>query len=552
MRILQSLVAFGLVALVAGCGGGSQGVAPPLGSSPDAAGPAGTLKFTITVPKKVNPKTKSYVSPGSKGLVINFVLGSKKSTQTFTLEKGAKGCSSQAGGLVCTISISLAPGHYASTMMVYDQPTSSGFLLSAQLSGLTYIINAGKTTTIRPTLEGNIASLKFAKFPHGCIGSSGNTAFEVQASDFDGYKIAGTYLQQIALSDSDTSGNTTLAVSGPDNPPPNELLSSFDTPSVAWNGQPLTGGSATITATAGTSMYQTASATLWAGPGDVIFNYNGGRSNHGRPQYQTVSPCANSSVTAWLWGAAGGHALGSGASYGGLVVATIPVTTGQRLEIVVGGVGGSTGNYSQQTGGVGGYNGGGIGSGCLPNSSCSGVGGGGGGGTDVRQGGSGLQSRVIVAGGGGGGAYYGGGGGGGGLSGAAGNTQGNYCVLSQPLTAGGGGTQSSGGAGPGSSSGSFGVGALAGPYCWITTSGDHTFSWGSGGGGGGWYGGGGGNYGGPGGGGSGYAEPSATNVFMQTSFNSGQGIAEICWPLSSDCKVTLHKLHGMIRKPRRH
>lgn len=44
-----------------------------------------------------------------------------------------------------------------------------------------------------------------------------------------------------------------------------------------------------------------------------------------------------------------------------------------------------------------------------------------------------------------------------------------------------------------------------------------------------------------GGGGSGYTEPSASGVFTETAFNSGPGIAEICWPLPTNCKVHLPK-----------
>lgn len=219
MWSLRPFVALSALLLVAGCASRMQAVTPPLTEAP-AAGKKGTLTFTITVPKKVNPETKSYVSPASKGLWMAFDVGSKQSVQTSALEKGAKGCAAKGNSLICTITVSLAVGKYQSEIKVYDQPPQGGgfgsgaHILSAQLSGLKYTIVAGKTEKIDPKLEGNIASLAIPNFPQGCITSSGPTAFEVAGSDDDGYTIAGTYLHSIVLSDSDTSGHTTLGVSG--------------------------------------------------------------------------------------------------------------------------------------------------------------------------------------------------------------------------------------------------------------------------------------------------------------------------------------------------
>ena len=476
---------------------------------------------------------------------MSFVLGAKQTVQTFTLEKGAEGCAPKGSNLACTITVSLPAGRYVSTVYVYDQaPVDGGFESGAHVlseiccEGLGYTIKSGKTTTILPKVEGNDVSLAIANLPQGCITNSfGPTAFTVSAFDADGYTIAGTYEEFIVLSDSDKSGDTTIATSGPDNPPPDELLSSFDTSTIAWNGDELAGGTATITALITTQ--QSASATLWAGPGDVVFNYTGS------PQYQTVSPCANSSVTVWLWGAAGGSASydnygTADGGYGGLVIATIPATTGQQFEVIVGGVG-SQGQVNGS--GTGGYNGGGSGqpypSGCIGGTCVSG--GGGGGATDIRQGGTALSNRVLVAGGGGGAnalSTISVGGSGGGLTGGSGGPSGSsYCLTYYPIVPGGGGTQTAGGYGAYGNSGTFGSG---GPGVGDCEPGFIGF--GSGGGGGGWYGGGGGYSGGGGGGGSGYAESSATKVLMDTGFNSGPGIAEICWPQSSNCKVTAIKL----------
>src|SRR5713226_3012247 len=83
---------------------------------------------------------------------------------------------------------------------------------------------------------------------------------------------------------------------------------------------------------------------------------------------------------------------------GGRVQTTLAVTPGETLVIYVGGRGGDL--IGPNTGGPGGFNGGGTGG--IDNVDFNGPAGGGGGASDVRQGGADLAHRVVVAGGGGG------------------------------------------------------------------------------------------------------------------------------------------------------
>jgi large repetitive protein len=239
-------------------------------------------------------------------------------------------------------------------------------------------------------------------------------------------------------------------------------------------------------------------------------------------------------------GASGPSQGGSSCSFtggnGGIVKATISVSSGETLAIFVGGEG--TGDTSKcDPGYVGGFNGGGNGASekyCLNGT-------GGGGASDVRQGGDELGNRVIVAGGGGGGAIAksafdaGDGGDGGGNIGAKGTgvpgPGGSYGGM--------GGTQHRGGKGgaPGlpSMSGEKGHGGKLG----VGGAGGNGQSAGcGGGGGGGYYGGGGGGGsdgasaagGGGGGGGSSYIEPGATNTKNQRgAAPPGNGLIVISW-----------------------
>jgi hypothetical protein len=215
-------------------------------------------------------------------------------------------------------------------------------------------------------------------------------------------------------------------------------------------------------------------------------------------------PMGVTRVTIQATGAQGGN----GGGRGGVVTATIAVTSGETLTVAVGGEGDWFGPAGANGGGVGGFRAG---------DSYLGVGGGGGGASDVRQGGVALENRVVVAAGGGGG--MGGnlgihGGDGGGLVGQPG--------LGTPGWFGGGASQSEGGAGGAvatipncaGQSGALGVGGNG--AFWIGQP-SLCANYGGGAGGGGYYGGGGAGAsgsdgGGGGGGGSSYAAPAAIDV----------------------------------------
>jgi hypothetical protein len=250
--------------------------------------------------------------------------------------------------------------------------------------------------------------------------------------------------------------------------------------------------------------------------------------------------------------AIGGEGGGKPVGHPGRVSAILPVTSGERLAIYVGG----NGTFK-----AGGFNGGGK----PGNDGFGGANGyGGGGASDLRAGGDALKDRILVSGGGGGqggfdgsGEYapYGVGGKGGGLVGGAGGSgypRSYYstCGVDEAGCGGGGGSQTAGGSGGkggeficygnNGSAGTLGVGG-AGAMVGTTSSG-HSYECAGlgGGGGGGYYGGGGGgggggyNYydggGGGGGGGSSYVEPSALNAHLLQGFKQvPYGLIVISW-----------------------
>jgi uncharacterized protein YjdB len=212
-------------------------------------------------------------------------------------------------------------------------------------------------------------------------------------------------------------------------------------------------------------------------------------------------------------GGMGGGSLGSTTTggLGGNVVCSLAVSSGQVINVYVGGQGT---NYNGSTS-AGGANGGGNG---YYN------GGGGGGASDIRVGGTALANRVIVAGGGGGGGYLcGGGNDKGGNAGGSTGANGSYCNSYYSGYCGSGASATSGGSGAtgGGGTGGLGFGGNSASNCCS----------GQGGGGGGYYGGGGGaNYGGGGGGSSYILGAGVSNATSTGAFRSGGGVVTICAP----------------------
>lgn len=260
-------------------------------------------------------------------------------------------------------------------------------------------------------------------------------------------------------------------------------------------------------------------AALAASPAQAVvqtYAYTGG------PQIYVVPPDVTS-ISVTLSGAQGDSPSGGGTGgLGGSVSATISVTPGEVLQVMVGG-----------SGAVGGFNGGGTT--------------GGGGASDIRRPAFSTSSscaynltcttsqRIIVAGGGGSGAWYsdGQGGTGGGTGGNGGEIPTAGTASGTGATAGGAATSSAGGsAGTGGGSGAgLGTGAVGG----FGSGG--ALGWkpganGGGGGGGYWGGGGGGSstYAGAGGGGGGSSwagGSGVTGASFSDANRSGSGVITI-------------------------
>ncbi len=235
---------------------------------------------------------------------------------------------------------------------------------------------------------------------------------------------------------------------------------------------------------------------------------------------------------------------------GARVQATVPVTSGQTLAVLVGGAG-------VRGFGAGGFNGGGTGS--NGEGDVATLSSGGGGASDLRVAPFGLGQRLVVAGGGGGGGGNGEGAGpgsSGGPAGGRGGVSGGSGMVGSDLSGSViGGQPGAGGAGQGGAGGNAGTpGGSAGEAGSLGqggNAGSGSFVGGDGGGGGGGHVGGGGGGGGGsaagegaggggGGGGSSFVEPLATSESVTNGVQSGNGLIAISYgvPVARAASVT--------------
>jgi uncharacterized repeat protein (TIGR01451 family) len=241
--------------------------------------------------------------------------------------------------------------------------------------------------------------------------------------------------------------------------------------------------------------------------------------------YSWTVPPGVTQVEVTASGAIGGPAASGSCSpgAGGHVEATVPVTPGEELRLMVGGAGGSASGGTPGAAGVnGGAKGGRAGAG-VPSG-----GGGGGGWSGVSRG---TDPLVVAAGGGGCGA----GGGNGGDDeepGSDGSSPSHFMPQG-----GGAGTQTGPGAG-GVSDDGFDAGNDGAPFVGGAGFGADSDEGGGGGGGGGFFGGGGGGgfqlnglTAGGGGGGSDFVVPSATGVTVAHGTNIGGGAVAVTYDL---------------------
>ena len=238
-----------------------------------------TLTILVSIPRHTTPGPR-YISAASKGMTL-AIKGPQKLRETLGLTHASDPhCTGANHVTICTFRLQLSTGSYTANIALFDQPPVQKHIpTTAKLLSIAddvpFTVKSGKVNRVKlRALAGVVASLAISGVPSGTVGTAfaSPQSFTVTAKDADGDVIVGSYDHPVTLSDSDTTGATTIATSGSDHPPKGELLSSSDIAALTYSGLAI--APATLTASASGATNGTAAF----GPVSYLYIANGADS----------------------------------------------------------------------------------------------------------------------------------------------------------------------------------------------------------------------------------------------------------------------------------
>ncbi|MBV8720521.1 MAG: hypothetical protein JO277_00125, partial [Candidatus Eremiobacteraeota bacterium] len=267
---MRKAIAFISLFLMAACSSQTHGVLPPnnrgyIPSLPKGVSNTvrrhGTLRLSFVIPRATR-KHARYVSASTKGLKFEFI-GAGPVNEAVSVGPKSPGCKSSRRATTCTFVFDLLSGRYRGSIYAYDRsPVGGKFVKGSRvLSEATNVPFkiVGGVNHVGFTLDGVVASLKVTNLPMATLGTAFLAQpFTVTAMDRDGNVVMGTYENPVTLSDSDSSGVTSIASRGSDGPPPETLLSSSDRATLSYTGTvpvSVTIGASAMRATAGSANF---------------------------------------------------------------------------------------------------------------------------------------------------------------------------------------------------------------------------------------------------------------------------------------------------------
>jgi virginiamycin B lyase len=215
-----------LAITVAACGGGGGSAPAPVvvpGAATPTAAPvagsvgAGALSFTILIPNKTSTsagRTPAFTSPSTASVAI-ALAGSSTPLATANLSAASPGCAPATGGTSCTVTTAAPAGNDTFVITTYDAANATGHLLST--ANVPAAISANSTTRIPLTLNGVVNSVSVLLGTSSVpAGAPAKIAVTVVAYDAQNNVIVGSgnFSPAVVLTDSDTSGVTSLSANG--------------------------------------------------------------------------------------------------------------------------------------------------------------------------------------------------------------------------------------------------------------------------------------------------------------------------------------------------
>jgi len=304
--------ALALAFAAAACSGPS-GVTPPAAGSSGSSGSHGDAVFVVKIPHPVvaaGSKHPAYLTPQVRG--IDFSVYANDGTAPnnrgyafFALSPQATYCTDGTSALTCTLSVQAYPGDDWFGVTTYDQanpttPYNGGSSHVISTGGAEAIVAADGTNTVSITTSGVVSKVLIGlDDPFPAAGTPYSQNVHVVGLDADNNVIVGNYDSPLSLSDSDTSGVTSLSTTS--------VANSGVLPQLNYTGGSIpTGASITATTTSPDDPYN-------RGPfhANAIF-LPGSLSYYGTPAYFTFGSVHDAAQTLTINGTSATYASTSG------------------------------------------------------------------------------------------------------------------------------------------------------------------------------------------------------------------------------------------------
>jgi hypothetical protein len=222
VRLLAFTIFVLAAVALAACGGTTYIYETPPPNFPTPAptgqpGSAATVSFNVIVP---NPSGNARVRPhvvvpaGSLSLTIQLdsVNGAVSNQRLIVADLSAStaGCEQTSTQLACVVNVSAPVGALIYTLTMYNAANGGGTSLGA--GNIAVTTTAGATVVAPATLTGMVSKIVIT-VGGAALGASISVPVTVQAEDFSGNTVLGTYTNPVTLTDTDPSGQTTLSSS---------------------------------------------------------------------------------------------------------------------------------------------------------------------------------------------------------------------------------------------------------------------------------------------------------------------------------------------------
>jgi hypothetical protein len=252
MRCAYLAIALICFALAACNGGGGNSIVPSAQTSAAPQKATAKASFTIHVPAKSTSTAARplYVSPSTAQISIAVNGG----TATVSpLNPTATGCTAVSGGFTCQVVVAAPVG--SDTFVIELLDANNAMLSSVNVSET---IATGTANSFGIVLDGVIASLtvSLASATPPANGEAQQIALTVNGLDADSNIVMGpgNYSAPISITDSDTSGTTSLSVSGSTPGTSVTVTAPGTAVTVNYSGAPLAVGATFTASVPGTSV----------------------------------------------------------------------------------------------------------------------------------------------------------------------------------------------------------------------------------------------------------------------------------------------------------